>query len=126
MVFYKNSKRPKLTLKERLIKNKQYLKRRLLRISKRANWLKRKFSKRLKHVIKPRYVYGFYNSVSIKKQCLCKQSKILKTKLKKHKMYNKKIKVQRNFLSKVNQFNAANVAKKILNAKTSVAFKYFS
>jgi len=37
MVFYKNQKRPRLTLKERLIKNKQYLKRRLLRISKRAS-----------------------------------------------------------------------------------------
>ena len=126
MAFYKNSKRPKLTLKERLIKNKQYLKRRLLRISKRANWLKRKFSKRLKHVIKPRRVYGFYNSVSVKKQWVCNQSKILKTKLKKNKIYNKKIKVQRNLPNKVNQFNAANVAKKILNEKTPATFKYFN
>lgn len=126
MTIYNNSKRPRLTLKERLIKNKQYLKRRLLRISKRANWLKRKLSKRLKHVIKSRRVRAFYFTNNGKIKTFYKCTKVKKFTNKTKQKDSKQFKVQNKLPVKMNQFNSAKVAKKILNMQSKVTFKYFN
>jgi hypothetical protein len=127
MVFYKNQKRSRLTLKERLIKNKQYLKRRLLRISKRASWLKRKFSRRLKYIIKPRYIYSYYNETSCTKQGFYySPTKVKKNKLKTYKNKLKLAQITTKLQTKVNKFNTVKVSKKILRNKPVTEFKYFN
>ena len=125
MVIYNNLKRPRLTLKERLIKNKQYLKRRLLRISKRTNWLKRKLSKRLKYTIKSRRVRAFYSTNNIKNKTFYKCTKVKNSTNKTKQNGNKQVKVQNRLPTKTNQFSTVKVAKKILCTQSKNVFRYF-
>lgn len=129
MVLYKKfNLRPRLTFKERLNKNKQYLKRRLLRISKRANWLKRKLSKRLKYIIKPRRTKAFYNTTTYKKKFFYRTIKSKVTELKKNKINNEILTIQHKLLSKVKayKFNIPKVVKKILSKHSNNTFNYFN
>lgn len=128
MVLYKNTRKSKFTLKERLIKNKQYLKRRLLRISKRANWLKRKNFKRLKQLNKSRRISAHYSQYISKKINVVKYVKVSKTKHKKFKIKNFRKKFKEYISNKaIKSFNVYTLATKILKNRksTKILFMYF-
>lgn len=127
MVFFKIIRKPRLSLKERLIKNKQYLQRRLLRISKRAYWLKRKTSKRLKQLNKSRRIHGYYRASFNAKTTV----KIIKIKKITAKVYNKSknklLQTKKHTIKIFAKFNIVNVGNKIIGThKHKSLFKYFA
>lgn len=126
MTFYKKPRKSQLTLKKRLLKNKQYLQRRLLRISKRANWLKRKYSKRLKQFNKSYHISGYY-TLPFKKTIYIKSSKIKKPYLKFNKV-KQNSKQTKNVSFKLHtKFNIVNAVNKSLSNGTKIKslFMYF-
>lgn len=128
MALYKSTRKPKFTLKERLIRNKQYLKRRLLRISKRANWLKRKNSKRLKQLNKSRRTFAYYSQRTSKKNNVSKYTRISKTKYKKFKIKNFRKPSKEYHPSKTSKsFSVRAIVYKFLkNSKSNkISFMYF-